>query len=135
MELQFVFSIFPSREEAQAFRDVYFERYHSTAKALTAAENDGELPPLPEGVSLPPGREKRFIPDELDEHWAANLNFDMLGGVDRRRVDALQALKDNGLHLVAFPYPLPPGRTRQRLATSLCIALLYPRTRCCYERA
>lgn len=93
---------FASREEAQAFRDVYFERYHSTAKALTAAENDGELPPLPKGVSLPPGREKRFIPDELDEHWAATLKFNMLGGVDPRRVDALQALKDSGLHLVAF---------------------------------
>ena len=37
---------FPDAESAQRLRDEYFERYHSTVKGLTAAEEDGRLPPL-----------------------------------------------------------------------------------------
>lgn len=35
---------FASYQEAKKLRDEYFEQYHSTAKALTVAEQEGRLP-------------------------------------------------------------------------------------------
>ena len=60
---------FSSREEAQALRDEYFERFHATAKALKVAEADGRFPP----------NAPKYEPKDLSEYWAENLNFALLG--------------------------------------------------------
>lgn len=96
---------FKSKEEAQKLRDEYFKKYHSTAKGLTAAEAEGRLPPLPDGVTLPPGRTKLFDPVDLDEYWSNNLDFSMLGGPDPDCVETFQLMSSNpnwNLNLVAF---------------------------------
>eukprot|EP00578_Thalassiosira_sp_NH16_P007782 CAMPEP_0181121528 /NCGR_PEP_ID=MMETSP1071-20121207/24792_1 /TAXON_ID=35127 /ORGANISM="Thalassiosira sp., Strain NH16" /LENGTH=295 /DNA_ID=CAMNT_0023206365 /DNA_START=72 /DNA_END=959 /DNA_ORIENTATION=+ len=96
---------FRSIEDAQILRDEYFKKFHSTAKALTAAEADGKLPPLPDGASLPPGRTKLFDAGDLDEYWANNLDFSMLGGPDPKCIDTFHTMSNNPnwkLNLVAF---------------------------------
>eukprot|EP00970_Alexandrium_tamarense_P004316 scaffold721_cov202-Alexandrium_tamarense.AAC.23 len=96
---------FPSKEEAQILRNEYFRKYHSTAKGLTVAEADGRLPPLPRGVTLPPGRSKRFDPEELDEYWATNLDFSLLGGPDKECIETFEAMSNGNygqLNIVAF---------------------------------
>ena len=83
---------FPSKEAAQVLRDEFFLLYHSTAKALTIAEADGRLP---EGV--------HFVADDLDEYWASNLDFSLLGGPDPELVEMFNALSSTtNLKLVAF---------------------------------
>ena len=67
---------FPSFESAKKLRDEYFERYHSTAKALTIAEQEGKFPPLPPGVEN--SKLKRFDPHDLAEWWAQKLDFSLL---------------------------------------------------------
>lgn len=64
-------------ESAKKIRDEYFERYHSTTKALTVAELEGRFPPLESGQSA---KQPRFDPKELDEFFATKLNFQLLGG-------------------------------------------------------
>jgi len=91
---------FPDLREAGEVRDEYFERYHSTAKALTVAEREGRFPPMAsrageeENTTTP-----RFRTEDLAEYWATNLDFAMLGGV---KSDLLRDLRDNRLHHVAF---------------------------------
>jgi len=93
---------FPSKEAAQELRDEYFLKYHSTAKGLRAAEEDGRLPKLPVGVSLQPG-EKRFKPSDLDEYWATNLDFSMLGGpLDERSIETFESLSKSNTQVVGF---------------------------------
>ena len=67
---------FPSFESAKKLRDEYFERYHSTAKALTIAEQEGKFPRLPPGVNG--SKLKRFDPHDLAEWWAQKLDFSLL---------------------------------------------------------
>ncbi|KAL7550637.1 hypothetical protein ACHAWF_013856 [Thalassiosira exigua] len=96
---------FSSKEEAQILRNEYFEKYHSTSKGLVAAEDDGRLPPLPEGVTLPPGRTRLFYADDLDKYWADNLDYSILGGPDVDCVEALNRVAANpswGLKLIVF---------------------------------
>ncbi|KAL3816968.1 hypothetical protein ACHAXA_011756 [Cyclostephanos tholiformis] len=96
---------FKSREEAQAIRDEYFMRYHSTAKGLTAAEIEGRLPPLPDGVTLPDGRSNLFDPDELDEYWSTRLDFRLLGGRDPDLIETFERMSRHPtwkLKIVAF---------------------------------
>jgi len=96
---------FPSKEEALIVRDEYFKKYHSTAKGLAMADADGKLPPLPEGVTLPPGRTKLFDANDLDEYWANNLDFSILGGPDPQCIELFQSMSNNPhwkLNLVAF---------------------------------
>lgn len=95
---------FPSKEAALAVRDEYFKKYHSTAKGLSVAEADGKLPPLPEGVTLPPGRTNIFDAGDLDEYWANNLDFTLLGA-DPKCIEMFQSMANNPnwkLNLVAF---------------------------------
>lgn len=93
---------FASRDEAQALRDEYFLKYHSTAKGLTAAEADGRLPLPPNGVVLQPG-EKLFKPNELDEYWATKLDFSLLGGtLGERTMETFDALSKSSTQIVAF---------------------------------
>jgi putative hydrolase of the HAD superfamily len=87
---------FPDLASAKKLRDEYFQKYHATAKALTVAEQEGRLPPPkdPSNVKSP-----RFRTQDLAEYWAANLDFEMLGGP---KTGFLQDLKDCKLNHVAF---------------------------------
>ncbi len=87
---------FPNAVVAQKLRDEYFERYHSTAKALAVAEEEGRLPPAPEG--WPEGK-KRFDAGDLSEWWAEHLDFSMLGKPDEELVEMLSSCP---LKMIAF---------------------------------
>ena len=78
---------FRSAEEAKAVRDKYFEIYHSTAKALTVADQAGLLPKGP------------FCPQDLAEWWAEKLDYSLLGECN---ISLQQDLKDCDLNMVAF---------------------------------
>jgi putative hydrolase of the HAD superfamily len=80
---------FASQEEAKVVRDEYFEKYHSTAKAIAVAQEEGRLP---EGAP-------KFEAKDLAEWWAEKLNFELLGGIDQK---LQQDLKDLPLNIVAF---------------------------------
>jgi putative hydrolase of the HAD superfamily len=68
---------FPTYEAARKLRDEYFERYHSTVKSLTIAEQEGKFPPLP-GDLEPSDTKNRFDPNELAEWWAERLDYSLL---------------------------------------------------------
>ena len=79
---------FPSVEAAAAVRDEYFEKYHSTVKALTIAEAEGVLP---EGV--------HFEATQLAEWWAMRLDFARYLVPNVKLIDSLRR---SPLRLVAF---------------------------------
>jgi putative hydrolase of the HAD superfamily len=89
---------FSDRASAQKVRDPYFERYHSTAKALTIAEQEGAFPPPPDPNSKPTNL-PRFDPKDLAEYYAANLDFSLLGG---EKTQLRKDLEECPLNLVAF---------------------------------
>jgi putative hydrolase of the HAD superfamily len=80
---------FPNEREARKVRDRYFARYHSTAKALTVAQQEGMFP-----VDAPP-----FDTAHLAEYWAEKLEYGKLGGPKRELHDDLAVCP---LQLVAF---------------------------------
>lgn len=61
---------FESTETARAVRDKYFAIYHSTAKALTVAQTEGEFPP---GAPA-------FDAGDMSRYWVDNLDYDKLWG-------------------------------------------------------
>lgn len=68
-----------------------FEQY---TQGLTAAEADGRLP---DGVT--------FDPKDLDQYWATNLDFSILGGPDSKCIETFQSIVSNPdwkLNFVAF---------------------------------
>ncbi len=79
---------FPDVATAKALRDKYFKKYHSTAKALTVAEENGDLPDPP--PDWPKGK-KFFDANDLSEWWAEHLNFELLGGKDEQLVEILES--------------------------------------------
>jgi putative hydrolase of the HAD superfamily len=85
---------FPSIESAKRVRNEYFERYHSTAKALTVAEQEGAFPPVDS-----PSKQPRFDPRDFDEYLATRLDFTLLGGRRSKLLEDLQALD---LNIIAF---------------------------------
>jgi putative hydrolase of the HAD superfamily len=87
---------FPDLESANNIWEEYFVRYHSTAKALVVAEEEGRLPPPKDPTKA---KSPRFDPNDLAEYWATNLNFERLGSPKKR---LLQDLKDCKLTHVAF---------------------------------
>ena len=87
---------FPTVPQAKAVRDEYFSRYHSTAKALTVAEEEGKLPPPPQG--WPEGK-KQFDAQDLSQWWATNLNFELLKGPYPQVEEILSSCP---LNLIAF---------------------------------
>eukprot|EP00978_Attheya_sp_CCMP212_P017494 scaffold46638_cov42-Attheya_sp.AAC.1 len=92
---------FPSLEAAKLVRDEYFERYHSTSKALTVAEDEGRFPEPK--TPLPEGQQRRFYASDLSNFWAAHLDFTILGKPDPDLIQMLESLQnDCGLQLVAF---------------------------------
>lgn len=70
-------------------------------KGLAVAEAEGRLPPLPAGADLPPDQTKRFNPEDLDEYWATNLDFTMLGGADPKCLQMFDTINKK-LTIVAF---------------------------------
>lgn len=80
---------FPDLESARVVRDEYFEKYHSTAKALTIAQAEGRLPP----------QAPVFRAEDLSAWWATKLPFDLLGGPN---LELERDLMECPLKLVAF---------------------------------
>ncbi|GKY99281.1 hypothetical protein MPSEU_000883200 [Mayamaea pseudoterrestris] len=56
------------QDTALEIRNKYFSKYHSTAKALAVAQDDGVF------------GDKQFKQQDLEEFFATRLEFDMLGG-------------------------------------------------------
>lgn len=86
---------FSDIKAAQALRDEYFELYHSTAKALTVAEEEGKFPPMERSPT------PRFRAQDLAEYWANNLDYSLLGGEKKELLNDLIECKKK-LNLVAF---------------------------------
>ena len=80
---------FPTLEAAKEVRDQYFAKYHSTAKALTIAQQEGKFPP----------EAPLFELDDLSTYWADNLDYGLLGPP---KTELYEALKKCPLTLVAF---------------------------------
>ena len=78
---------FPDAASAKQLRDKYFLKYHSTAKALAVAEENGDLPSPPD--DWPKGKQI-FDPNDLSEWWAEHLNFELLGGKDNELVQIME---------------------------------------------
>lgn len=95
---------FASFEEAKKLRDEYFEKYHSTAKALTVAQAEGRLP-----------KGQMFDPADLAEYWATSLDFSMLK--DSRDDQLISDLQASPLNLVAFSNG--PGKYVRRVLKEL----------------
>jgi putative hydrolase of the HAD superfamily len=88
---------FDSMEHARQVRDIYFERYHSTTKALAMAELENQFPPLDsDSVDARP----RFKPDDLANYWANHLDYTLLGG--SKSPDFVQDWTLSPLKVVAF---------------------------------
>lgn len=95
---------FASYQEAKELRDEYFEKYHSTAKALTVAQQEGRLP---DGAS--------FDPQDLAEYWATSLDFTILNdSIDPKLVKDLQ---ECNLNMIAFSNG--PGKYVRRVLKEL----------------
>jgi putative hydrolase of the HAD superfamily len=80
---------FPSMEAAKELRELYFSKYHATAKALAVAEEEGKFP-----IGAPP-----FNTQELAAYWVDNLNYDILGPPKK---DLYEKLAKCPCTLVAF---------------------------------
>lgn len=107
---------FPNEASAQLVRDEYFERYHSTAKGLQMAEQEGRFPPSNNDDESPlhssqqqqPTAPPRFRTEDLANYWATQLDFSLLGGPKAPQfVQDLMDLKQStrggtGLNLIAF---------------------------------
>jgi putative hydrolase of the HAD superfamily len=63
---------FKSIKEAKKVRDKYFKLYHSTGKALTVAQKEGELP-----VGAP-----LFDIQHMAQYWVDHLNYNILWECD-----------------------------------------------------
>lgn len=85
---------FPNVHDAKLIRDEYFEKYHSSAKALTIAEQEGKFPPSLKNKNVP-----RFNAKELGEFFATELNFGLLGGP---KYQLAHDLKECKLNLAVF---------------------------------
>jgi len=80
---------FMTLEDAKEVRDEYFERYHSTGKALTIAQAEGRFP---EGA-------RKFDVKDLSEWWAKKLDYSLLGGKNTKLIKDLEEIP---LRIVAF---------------------------------
>lgn len=80
---------FANHEEARALRDEYFQKYHSTAKALTEAQKEGKFP-----AGAP-----TFSTQHMSQYWADHLDYTKLGGA---KPDVRAFLDTCPLRLVAF---------------------------------
>mmetsp|Transcript_23374 Transcript_23374/g.47718 ORF Transcript_23374/g.47718 Transcript_23374/m.47718 type:complete len:247 (-) Transcript_23374:1712-2452(-) len=107
---------FPSKEEAQKIRDEYFKIYHSTAKGLTAAEKEGRLP---EGVT--------FNPADLDQYWASNLDFSLLGGPDPKCIESFHSItSQSGYNLDFVAFSNGPRKYVSRVLKEIGLDIFFP---------
>ncbi|KAL7466050.1 hypothetical protein ACHAXS_006341 [Conticribra weissflogii] len=107
---------FPSKQEAQKIRDEYFKIYHSTAKGLTAAEKEGRLP---EGVT--------FNPLDLDEYWASNLDFSLLGGPDPKCIESFRSITfDSRYNLDFVAFSNGPRKYVSRVLKEIGLDIFFP---------
>jgi putative hydrolase of the HAD superfamily len=96
---------FPNVEAAKIVRDEYFDRYHSTAKALTIAEQEGRFPPIDnlEGDRRHNPDSPRFNVQDLSNYWATKLDYSLLGGVKTKLIkDLLDLRNTNNINMIAF---------------------------------
>ncbi|KAG7364066.1 HAD-like domain containing protein [Nitzschia inconspicua] len=80
---------FENEQEARKVRDEYFAKYHSTAKALTVAQQEGKLP----------SGAPKFDTEHMAQYWADNLDYSLLGGEKKELHNALASCP---LQMVAF---------------------------------
>jgi putative hydrolase of the HAD superfamily len=80
---------FEDEQEARKVRDKYFAKYHSTAKALTVAQQEGKFP---DGAPT-------FNTAHMAQYWADRLDYSILGGPKMELHDVLKACP---LQMVAF---------------------------------
>lgn len=59
---------FANMEDARRVREKYFKIYHSTAKALTIAQSEGEFP-----ITAP-----KFDTKHMSQYWVDHLNYEKL---------------------------------------------------------
>lgn len=72
---------FATAEEGMAIRQVYFEKYHSTFKALKVMETEGKLP-----------AGKTFEPASLGLYWAEHCDYAKFLSPDQPFIEALSTL-------------------------------------------
>jgi putative hydrolase of the HAD superfamily len=80
---------FKDEQQARNVRNEYFAKYHSTAKALRIAQQEGKLP-----ADAP-----EFDTAHMAQYWANSLDYSKLGGQKKELHDALASCS---LQLVAF---------------------------------
>lgn len=78
---------FKNIDEAREFRNVYFEKYHSTIKALTVASEEGALPPNEDGSP------RMFDAGDLAKYWVTGCKFEEILEVNDALIEALRSLK------------------------------------------
>mmetsp|Transcript_13573 Transcript_13573/g.26970 ORF Transcript_13573/g.26970 Transcript_13573/m.26970 type:complete len:298 (+) Transcript_13573:49-942(+) len=96
--LQYMVDImgFKNREAAAKVRQPLFLKYHSTAKALAVAADEGLLPPNLDGSP------RKFDPQSLADYWSKNAAFDMIAPDPPLRKCLNRLKSEAGLHIVAF---------------------------------
>mmetsp|Transcript_21006 Transcript_21006/g.43819 ORF Transcript_21006/g.43819 Transcript_21006/m.43819 type:complete len:255 (-) Transcript_21006:19-783(-) len=80
---------FENLEAATVFRNKYFEKYHSTIKALTVAAEEGALPPNDDGSK------RGFNAADLANYWVSGCKFDEYIKVNEKLIEALKELKES----------------------------------------
>jgi putative hydrolase of the HAD superfamily len=120
---------FPTYEAAKGVRDEYFERYHSTVKSLTVAEQEGKFPPLlSDNHHLSNANRPRFDPNDLAEWWAERLDYSLLRTSAEEERDEYSTLREilsaSSLRLVAFTNS--PKRYALRVLKELRLEKYFP---------
>merc|ERR1719421_2724088 len=78
-----------SLEESRALWKEYFERTHSTMKALSVADQEGRLP-------------KPFVQEDLAEFWAEHCDYQQFLKPNPAFEEALEKLSSKGMKLAVF---------------------------------
>jgi len=73
---------------ARAFRNEYFEKYHSTVKALTVASEEGALPKNEDGS------DRKFDAADLANYWVEGCKFKEHIEVNPLLIEAIKSLKE-----------------------------------------
>ena len=78
---------FKNIDDARVFRNKYFEKYHSTIKALSVASEEGTLPPNEDGSP------RTFDAADLANYWVTGCKFEEILEVNEDLIEALRSLK------------------------------------------
>ena len=97
---------FPNIVMAQLVRDEYFERYHSTAKGLQMAEQEGRFPTIDNNSkndTTIDSNQPRFKVQDLSNYWVTHLDYSLLGGKKTKLIQDLMELREiSNVKLIAF---------------------------------